>query len=216
MCRRRGCAAAPGRLADGAGALEAFVSRTALVSRNSCAGPIFRVRILDQQTGDVTRVATPIFRSPWIAPVALLLAAASLGANGVLLYKLRRPERMLAPALDRVASRLQASSGTIKYTVRIPAGTPVSFDVPIDQSYTIKLRTQIPINTTVRVPVSTPFGNRQVSIPVRTNIPIRQDLPVHLIDTFHLRTRTQAEYVVPLEIKLKDLPLDALRQTLQP
>jgi len=161
-------------------------------------------------------LASSAFRSPWIAPLALLLAALSLGANGVLLYKLRQPERMLAPALDRVAGKLQQSNASIRYTVRIPAGTPVSFDVPVDQSYTIKLRTQIPINTTVRVPVGTPFGNRQINIPVRTSIPIRQDMPVRLRDTFHLRTRTNAEYVVPLEIKLKDLPLDALRQSLQP
>ena len=185
-------------------------------SRNSGPLPIFRASTTLSNQQDRTRLATPLFRSPWIAPLALLLAAASLGANGVLLYRLRRPERMLAPALDRVAANLQHSSASIQYTVRIPAGTPVSFDVPIDQSYTIKLRTQLPINTTVRVPVSTPFGNRQITIPVRTNIPIRQDLPVRLIDTFHLRTRTNAEYVVPLEIKLKDLPMDALRQSLQP
>lgn len=151
-----------------------------------------------------------------MAPLALLLAAVSLGANGVLLYKLRRPEQMLAPALDRVAANLGKSDASIKYTVRIPAGTPVSFDVPINEAYTVKLRTQLPINTTVRVPVSTPFGNRTVNIPVRTNIPIRQDIPVRLTDTFRLRTRTQTEYVVPLEIKLKDLPVDALRQSLQP
>lgn len=161
-------------------------------------------------------MATPVFRSPWIAPLALLLAAVSLGTNAVLLYKLRRPERLLAPALDRVAGKLGESDASIKYTVRIPAGTPVSFDVPIDESYTIKLRTSLPINTTVRVPVSTPFGNRQINIPVRTNIPIRQDVPVRLVDTFHLRTRTNAEYVIPLEVKLKDLPMDALRQSLQP
>src|ERR1041384_4402558 len=95
-----------------------------------------------------------LHRSSWIAPLALLLAAGSLGANGVLLYKLRRPERMLAPALERVSAQLQESNASIKYTVRIPAGTPVGFDVPIDQSYTIKLRTSLPINTTVRVPVS--------------------------------------------------------------
>ena len=159
---------------------------------------------------------SPLFRSPWIAPVALVLAAASLALNGVLLWKLRQPERLMAPAVERIAAGLAKSNESIKYTVRIPAGTPVSFDVPINQTYTIKLRTQLPINTTVRVPVSTPFGNRTVTIPVRTNIPIRQDLPVRLIDTFRLRTRTQAEYVVPLEIKLKDLPVDALRQSLQP
>jgi hypothetical protein len=158
----------------------------------------------------------PALRSPWIAPLALLLAAVSLGANGVLLYKLRRPERLLAPALDRVAGRLAASGAAIRYTVRIPAGTPLSFDVPIDQTYVVKLRTSLPINADVRVPISTPFGNRAVTVPVRTTVPIRQDVPVRLTDTFRLRTRTQTEYVVPLEIKLKDLPLDALRQSLQP
>jgi hypothetical protein len=159
---------------------------------------------------------SPIRRSPWIAPVALLLAAVSLGANGVLLWKLRRPERLVAPALDRVAAGLSQSNEAIRYTVRIPAGTPVSFDVPIDQRYVVKLRTTLPINTDVRVPFNTPFGNRVVSVPVRSTVPIRQDIPVHLVDTFHLRTRTNTEFVVPLEIKLKDLPLDALRRSLNP
>jgi len=158
----------------------------------------------------------PVFRSPWIAPLALLLAAVSLGANGVLLWKLRRPERLMAPAVERVASGLAHSNEAIKYTVRIPAGTPVSFDVPIDQRYVIKLRTSLPINTDVRMPFNTPFGNRVITVPVRTTIPLRQDIPVHLVDTFHLRTQTNAEYVVPLEIKLKDLPLDALRRSLNP
>lgn len=159
---------------------------------------------------------SPVFRSPYIAPLALLLAAVSLGANGVLLWKLRRPERLVAPALERVAAGLSNSGEAIKYTVRIPAGTPVSFDIPIDQRYIIKLRTSVPINTDVRMPFNTPFGNRVISVPVRTTIPLRQDIPVHLVDTFHLRTQTNAEYVVPLEIKLKDLPLDALRRSLDP
>ena len=159
---------------------------------------------------------SPVFRSPWIAPLALLLAAVSLGINGVLLWKLRNPEQLMAPTLDRVAAGLSKSDAAIKYTVRIPAGTPVSFDVPIDQRYVVKLRTTLPINTDVRVPINTPFGNRVVSVPVRSTVPIRQDIPVHLVDTFRLRTRTNAEFVVPLEIKLKDLPLDALRQSLNP
>src|SRR6476661_10518891 len=78
----------------------------------------------------------PVRRPSWIAPLALLLAAVSLGANGVLLYKLRHPERMLAPALERVSARLGQSNATLRYTVRIPAGTPVGFDVPINQGYT--------------------------------------------------------------------------------
>jgi len=159
---------------------------------------------------------TSDLRSPWIAPAALVVALASLALNAVLLAKLRRPERLLAPAVERIAAGLARSDQSIKYTVRIPAGTPVSFDVPIDQRYIIKLRTSLPINTDVRVPFSTPIGDRVISIPVRSNVPLRQDIPVHLVDTFHLRTRTNTEFVVPLEIKLKDLPLDALRASLNP
>jgi hypothetical protein len=187
-------------------------------SRNSRRPHIFRIQSPSPaHPQNQTRLASnPALRSPWVAPLALLLAAVSLGANGVLLWKLRRPERLVAPALDRVAAGLSNSGEAIKYTVRIPAGTPVSFDIPIDQRYIIKLRTSLPINTDVRMPFNTPFGNREISVPVRTTIPLRQDIPVHLVDTFHLRTQTNAEYVVPLEIKLKDLPLDALRRSLDP
>jgi hypothetical protein len=151
-----------------------------------------------------------------MAPAALAIALVSLALNGVLLRRLQHPERTLAPALDRVAERLKQSDAAIRYTVRIPAGTPVSFDIPIDQRYTVNLRTTLPINTDVRVPFNTPLGNRVITIPVRTTIPLRQDIPVHLVDTFHLRTQTNAEYVVPLEIKLKDLPMDALGKALAP
>jgi len=151
-----------------------------------------------------------------MAPAALAVALVSLALNGVLLRRLQHPERALAPAVERVAERLRTSNAAIKYTVRIPAGTPVSFDIPIDQRYVVNLRTSLPINTDVRVPFNTPFGNRVVTIPVRANVPLRQDIPVHLVDTFHLRTQTNAEYVVPLEIKLKDLPMDALGKALAP
>ena len=140
----------------------------------------------------------------------------SLALNGVLLYMVSRPERLLAPTLDRVLTRLEADDATIKYQVRIPAGMPVHFDIPVDERYEVRLNTTLPINTTVRLPLQTPFGNRTVTVPVRTNIPIRQTVPFHLRDTFRLRTQTQAEIVVPLEIPIRDLPLDALRQSLKP
>jgi hypothetical protein len=155
-------------------------------------------------------------RARWLAPTALAVALLSLALNGVLLWTLRHPERLLAPALGRVVERLAKQDASLKYTVRIPAGTPVHFDIPIDQRYTVRLNTTLPINTNFNLPVNTPFGNRNVRVPVRANIPIRTNMPVHLQDTFRLRTRTEAEIVVPLEIPLRDLPLDALRASLKP
>jgi hypothetical protein len=155
-------------------------------------------------------------RARWLAPAALAVALLSLALNGVLLWTLRHPERLLAPALGRVVERLAQQDASLKYTVRIPAGTPVHFDIPIDQRYTVRLNTTLPINTNFNLPVNTPFGNRNVRVPVRANIPIRTNMPVHLQDTFRLRTQTEAEIVVPLEVPLRDLPLDALRASLKP
>lgn len=147
---------------------------------------------------------------------ALGVAVLSLLLNVALLWMVRRPERVVAPMLNRAIERLQQQDATIKYTVRLPAGTPVHFDVPIDERYQVRLNTTLPINTVINLPVNTPFGNQNVRVPVRANVPIRTNLPVHLRDTFRLRTQTQAEIVVPLEIRLKDLPLDALQASLQP
>ena len=155
-------------------------------------------------------------RARWIAPAALAVAVLSLALNGVLLWMVRHPERLLAPSLGRVIERLKQQDATLRYTVRIPAGTPVHFDIPVNQRYDVRVNTSLPIDTNFNLPVNTPFGSRNVRVPVRANIPIRTTLPVHLRDTFRLRTQTQAEIVVPLEIPIRDLPLDALQASLKP
>jgi hypothetical protein len=155
-------------------------------------------------------------RAPWIAPAALALALASLALNAALLWRLREPERLAAPMVERVLSRLAEDDAVLRYQVRVAAGTPLHFDVPIDERYTLKLRTTLPIDTNVRVPLRTPLGDRTVTVPIKTSIPIRTDIPLHITDTFRLRTQTQAEYVVPLEVRIRDLPLDQIRRALEP
>ena len=160
--------------------------------------------------------SAPSHRARWLAAAALAVALLSLALNGVLLYQLRRPERLLGPALERVLTRLEAQDVILRYNVRIPARTPLHFDIPIDERYQVRLNTTLPIDTQITLPVSTPFGNRTVTVPVKANIPIRTNMPLHLRDTFRLRTQTQGEIVVPLEIPISDLPLDALRQAVNP
>jgi hypothetical protein len=155
-------------------------------------------------------------RAPWIAPAALAAALVSLALNGVLLWKLSRPERLAAPAVERALGRLAESDARLKYEVRVPAGTPLHFDVPVDERYVVKLRASLPIDTEVRVPLRTPFGVRTVEVPIKTTIPVRTDLPVHITDTFRLRTETKTEYVVPLEVRVRDLPLQEISESLSP
>ncbi len=187
-------------------------------SRKRSPGLIFRAKpasipaVIERES-----LPTPtILRSSWIAPAALGVALLSLAANAWLIAQLRSPERMAGPAVDRVLTRMAEQDARFKYEIRIPAGTPLHFDVPIDERYTVKLRTTLPINTDVKLPINTPFGRRTVTVPVRTNIPIRQDVPFHVVDTFRLRTATRTEYVVPLEVRVRDLPLAEIRKSLDP
>lgn len=155
-------------------------------------------------------------RARWIAPAALAVALASAGLNLVLLGRLREPERVAGPALSRVLDRLAQADVRLKYQIRIAAGTPVHFDIPIDEQYRVKINTRLPIDTKVRLPIRSPLGNYTVNVPVKADVPIRTEIPLQLRDTFRLRTATQAELVVPLEVRIRDLPLDALRKSFEP
>jgi hypothetical protein len=151
-----------------------------------------------------------------VAVAALGAALLSLGLNAALLWRLRHPERLAAPAVERALERLVAQDARVPYEVRIPAGTPVHFDIPVDHHARIRLNTTFPIDTEITVPLRTPFGTHDVRLPIRTTVPVRTDLPVHLRDTFILRTETQTEIAVPLELRVRDLPLDAIRDALRP
>ena len=152
----------------------------------------------------------------WVAPAALAVALLSLGLNVYLIMGLRQPERVAGPLAVRVLERLAAEDVRIPYTVRIPSGTPIRFDIPVDERLIVKVNTQLPIDTRVRVPVRSPMGNYSLSLPIRANLPIRTEIPVRVKHVFELRTQTETQYEVPLEIRVRDLPLDALRRGLSP
>lgn len=144
------------------------------------------------------------------------MAVLSLALNAYLVTRLRNPERVAAPVVMRMLDRLAAEDARVRYEVRIPAGTPLRFDIPLDERLNVKLNTQLPIDTRVRVPVRSPVGSYTLNIPIKTTVPIRTDVPLHIRHTLRLRTNTQTELVAPLEIRIRDLPLDALRRSLEP
>jgi len=154
-------------------------------------------------------------RAPELALGALVLAILSLGLNVYLLWRLRGAQDVALQAAVRVADRLAAQDATLRYRIRLPAGTPLRLDIPIDERLTVNLNTTLPINTDVRVPLRGPFGTYNVTVPIHTVLPIHTVMPLHVTDTFRLRTQTKDELVVPLEVRVRDLPLDALRESLR-
>ncbi len=155
-------------------------------------------------------------RAPAIALAAMAVALLALGTSGYLLWRLGGAEERALRSAREALDRLAAEDARLQYRIRLPAGTPLRLDIPVDERLVVKLNTRLPIDTRVNVPLRTPFGTHAVTIPIKTVVPIRTDVPLHVRHNFRLRTRTDDELVVPLEVRVRDLPLDALRKALEP
>lgn len=151
-----------------------------------------------------------------IAVAAIVMAAVALGVNLYLLSQLRGAESRAVDTALRALDRLAAEDVRMQYRIRLPAGTPLRLDIPVDERFRVDLNTQLPIDTRVQVPLRSPLGTYNVVVPIQTTVPIRTEIPLRVRHTFRLRTRTQDEIVVPLEVRIRDLPLAELRQSLQP
>jgi hypothetical protein len=141
-------------------------------------------------------------RLPRLLPaLALAVAAAALAVSATVYWTLRHPERLL----DRALGSMADSSGVIVYTVRIPRGTPLNLDIPVNERFRIAVDTVLPINTTGRVPIRGPLGTAHVNVPIRSNVPIHAQVPLEVHHTFRLRTRTTQPIEIPLRFSLKEL-----------
>lgn len=155
-------------------------------------------------------------RAAEIALAAVVLAVLAMGTSIHLLLRLRGAEeraiRMATAALDRLAEE----DARLRYQILLPAGTPIRLDIPVDERLRVNLNTQLPIDTRVQVPFRSPLGTHHVVVPIKTTVPIRTEVPLRIRHTFRLRTRTEDPLVIPLELRVRDLPLDVLRESLQP
>lgn len=149
--------------------------------------------------------ARGVLNHPWMAAAALLVAAVSLSLNLVLLYRLRSPEAIIAPIVADLTRDLIDEDGIIRHEVTLPAGTPLSLDIPVDERFAVAVDTVIPLNTTIEVPIRGPLGVARVPIPIRADIPVRTRLPLHIEHTFRIRTATSEPIVIPLQFRVNDL-----------
>jgi hypothetical protein len=152
--------------------------------------------------------------SPRLVWAALLLATLSLALNVALLWSAGRSERWLGPVLLAALERLQAEDATLRVQLRVPVGTPLHADVPLDERVSVRIDTRLPIDTRLRLPIRSPLGSYTVDVPIQADVPVRTVVPLHIRHTLRVRTAVGEEMALPLEVRVRDLPLDALRRSL--
>jgi hypothetical protein len=138
-------------------------------------------------------------RRSWLAIGAMAIATLSIILNLVVISRLREAESMLTPVLPYL-EEMVSTDGVLRSEVRIPSGTPINLDIPIDEQFSVSVDTILPINTRITVPLRSALGNYDIPVPIRANVPIRAVLPIRVRHVFQLRSSTPEDLVIPIEV----------------
>jgi hypothetical protein len=149
----------------------------------------------------------------WMAMVAVAaLALVSLAINVVLVTRLLAIRNEVAAALSDASRSLDNLSGQ-GFAFDFPISQTVNFegDVPFKQDIAFPFKSNIPIDTTISVPVELGLLGRQIiNVPVKTTVPVDITVPVHVEQTFHVKTQVPVKMNVPVRIGPNDPPLKDL------
>lgn len=149
-------------------------------------------------------------RALWIAMAAVaILALVSLAVNVALVTRLLAIRTAIAGTLEE-ASRSLDDLGGQGLAFEFPISQTVSFegDVPFKQEMTFPFKGNIPIDTTISVPMDMGLLGRQViNVPVKTTVPVDITVPVRVDQTFHVKTQVPVRMKVPIRIGANDPPL---------
>ncbi len=137
------------------------------------------------------------------------LALLSLAANFLLITKLLQIRSGMAATLENASHSLDNLSGqTVAFDVPISQTVNFEGDVPIKQDLKFPFKADVPVNTTVSVPINLgPLGTESINIPVNTTIPVDITVPVHVEQTVHVQTQLPVRVTFPVRLSTNDPPL---------
>lgn len=146
----------------------------------------------------------------WMVMAAVAtLALVSLAVNVILVTRLLAIRTAVAGALDDASRSLDDLAGQgFKFDFPISQTVPFEGDVPFKQEFAFPFKGNIPIDTTISVPLDMGLLGRQViNVPVKTAVPVDITVPVRVDETFHVKTQVQVKMNVPIRIGANDPPL---------
>ena len=149
----------------------------------------------------------------WMVMAAVAtLALISLAVNVVLVTRLLAIRTAVAGALDEASRSLDNLGGQgLAFEFPISQTVPFEGDVPFKQEIAFPFKGNIPIDTTISVPVDMGLLGRQViNVPVKTTVPVDITVPVRVDQTFHVKTQVPVRMNVPIRVSANDPPLKDL------
>lgn len=147
-----------------------------------------------------------------IASLALLVAAASLLGNLLMLQLLLERRAAVQSVLDEGTAMIEAAAAE-GFSLDFPVSETIEFagDIPIDQEFDFPIDTVVRINTVASVPINLgALGTINVDVPIDTSVPVKMSVPVHVQQTIHIETEVPIEMTVPVRLPADQPPLSDL------
>lgn len=149
---------------------------------------------------------------PRLKPGTLLLwilVLISLLLNAILfnqLLTLKRAAQQLA--LDASAAVGELQGKTFAFNVPIDETIIIETDLPVQETLTVPIVTELPINTVVTVSVDAGIlGTIPLRIPISTTVPVDIEVDIPLDTSFAVRAPVEVQMDVPIEVVVADEPL---------
>lgn len=142
-------------------------------------------------------------RVMWLATAGFALALLSLLLNLVLVLRLGQVSRLgREVALEARGAFDKTQSEGINLIVDISQAIPVAVDVPVEETFNVRVQHDLVINETVQSQVTIPVVDRTVTldIPIRATIPLDLDIPVHFGTTVNFQEDVSIDVALPLHL----------------
>jgi hypothetical protein len=143
-----------------------------------------------------------------VALLAAGVASLSLAANFWLVNQLLITRRQVGQAAGAAAQVVASlGSASLDYTVHVDQAIPFSTVVVVSNTVEVPIDAIIPINTQVTVPVSTPLGSFDITLPVNAAIPVNLKVSVPLQVSVPVSATVPVVLDIPIHIELAGTPL---------
>lgn len=144
-------------------------------------------------------------RQQRIIRVLTALIVASLLLHFVELLAIIRTRLFIKEQITALTAEVaQARQEVFSAQFALDQAVPVRADVPIQQTLRVPISTTVTINDQVDVPLTTPLGDVTIPVPLNINVPVNTNVPVNISETVTISTTVDLNLDVPVRVPVSE------------